>query len=177
MASPSNSQQSSTGPVCLSLLKFSYATVPMDSVAPVPWTHISSKRDLFAMFETARTRNLDGSVEERKKFKVLRDPEVMVIFLFKDISHIAISHSIGRARSRSPCPRGFGGHSTVEGCSSAQSGSKRGHHCQGSSHCNEVPDDGRTGDELQTTCLLHSLLCRSDDSRSDSRAMRATTML
>ena len=81
MASPSNSQPLSAGPVCLPLLKFSYATVPMDSVAPVPWTHISSKRNLFAVFETVRTRGLDGSVEERKKFKVLQDPEVMVIFL------------------------------------------------------------------------------------------------
>ena len=53
----------------------------MDSVAPVPWTHISSKQNLFAVFETVRTRSLDGSVEERKKFKVLRDPEVMVILL------------------------------------------------------------------------------------------------
>ena len=81
MASPSNSQPGSASPVCLALLKFSYATVPMDSVAPVPWTHISSKQNLFALFETIRTRSLDGTIEERKKFKVLRDPEVMVIFL------------------------------------------------------------------------------------------------
>ena len=79
MASPSNSQQSSAGPICLSLLKFSYATVPMDSVAPVPWVHISSKNNLFAIFEAARTRRIDGTVEERQKFKILRDPEVMVI--------------------------------------------------------------------------------------------------
>ena len=81
MASPSNSQSSSANPVYLALVKFSYATVPMDNVAPVPWTHISSKRDLVAMFETVRTRSHDGTIEERKKFKVLRDPEVMVIFL------------------------------------------------------------------------------------------------
>jgi hypothetical protein len=51
----------------------------LNSGLPVPWTHISSKNNLFAIFETSRARRIDGGVEERQKFKVLRDPEVMVI--------------------------------------------------------------------------------------------------
>lgn len=104
MASPSNSQPCSGGPVCLPLLKFSYATVPMDSVAPVPWTHLASKNNLFAMFETARTRGLDGQVEERKKFKVLRDPEVMVILQSQCPVSFIVSPTVGRTGPRDSRP-------------------------------------------------------------------------
>jgi hypothetical protein len=65
-------------PICLSLHKFSYATVSNESIAPIPWLHISTKNELFAVFETNCTQLGDGRVEQRQKFKVLRDPEVMV---------------------------------------------------------------------------------------------------
>lgn len=72
------SQQLSSSPLCLSLLKFSYATVFNESIAPIPWIHLSSKNSLFAVFETSPVQLDNGRVEERQRFKVLRDPEVMV---------------------------------------------------------------------------------------------------
>jgi hypothetical protein len=60
------------------LVKFSHATVPLGSVAPVPWVHISSKRELFASFDTVTSRDSTGISEERRKFRILRDPEIMV---------------------------------------------------------------------------------------------------
>ena len=62
----------------LELAKYSYATVPMNSVAPVPWIHIANTSSLLAYFETRRTSTPNGAIEERSVFKVLKDPEVMV---------------------------------------------------------------------------------------------------
>jgi hypothetical protein len=81
MASLPNSESSPLGSICLPLVKFSHATVPISSVAPVPWIHISSTRELFASFDTLTIKNSNGTNEERKKFRVLRDPEVMVTIL------------------------------------------------------------------------------------------------
>lgn len=78
MARPVSLYASLSSPISLQLLKFSYATVPMDSAAPVPWTHLSSKDRLVVHLTTVRSRCLDGTVEERAKFRVLQDPEVLV---------------------------------------------------------------------------------------------------
>ncbi|KIW99174.1 uncharacterized protein Z519_00837 [Cladophialophora bantiana CBS 173.52] len=76
---PSQGSQilSQLSPLCLPLLKFSYATVSNESIAPIPWIHLSSKDALFAIFETSPIQLEDGRAEERQKFKVLQDPEVM----------------------------------------------------------------------------------------------------
>lgn len=72
------SQKLSQSSLCLPLYKFSYATVSAESVAPIPWIHISGKSRLFAIFETNPVQLDDGRFEDRQKFKVLQDPEVMV---------------------------------------------------------------------------------------------------
>ncbi|KAJ9613936.1 hypothetical protein H2200_002072 [Cladophialophora chaetospira] len=68
---------SQLSPLCLPLLKFSYATVSNDNIVPIPWIHLSSKNALFAIFETSPVQLDDGRTEERQKFKVLKDPEIM----------------------------------------------------------------------------------------------------
>lgn len=45
---------------------------------PIPWTHISDKGHLFAVFETVAKQKYDGEFEEKRQFKVLAEPEVMV---------------------------------------------------------------------------------------------------
>lgn len=62
----------------LELAKYSYATVPMNSVAPVPWIHIANTSSLIAYFETRRSLGPSGGIEEQSVFKVLKDPEIMV---------------------------------------------------------------------------------------------------
>ncbi|EXJ76380.1 uncharacterized protein A1O5_00888 [Cladophialophora psammophila CBS 110553] len=76
---PSQGSQllSQSSSLCLPLLKFSYATVSNESIAPIPWIHLSSKDALFAIFESSPVQLEDGRTEERQKFKVLQDPEVM----------------------------------------------------------------------------------------------------
>jgi hypothetical protein len=64
--------------MCLPLYKFSYATVSAESIAPIPWIHVSGKNRLFAVFETTLVQLDDGRVDGRQKLKVLQDPEVMV---------------------------------------------------------------------------------------------------
>ncbi|KAK4948679.1 hypothetical protein LTR10_012683 [Elasticomyces elasticus] len=71
------SQKLARSPLCLPLSKFSYATVSNESIAPIPWLHISGKNRLFALFETSPTQMEGGRVEDRQKFKVLQDPEIM----------------------------------------------------------------------------------------------------
>ena len=78
MSSSQGASASPNGPVLLQLLKYSTATVPIDSVAPVPWKHLSNKNTLFAHFVTSRSRNLDGSIDERSAFRVLQDPDILV---------------------------------------------------------------------------------------------------
>lgn len=79
MPSQGSQPLSQPSPLCLPLLKFSYATVSDDNIVPIPWIHLSSKNALFAIFETSAVRLEDGRSEGRKKFKVLKDPEVMVL--------------------------------------------------------------------------------------------------
>lgn len=65
-------------PICLSLQKFSHATVVQNSVGPLPWNHIVSHGDIFALFETVRTLDADGTMRDCKRFKIVQDPNVMV---------------------------------------------------------------------------------------------------
>jgi hypothetical protein len=78
MASPGSQHAAQLAPLCLSLHKYSYATVSNESIAPIPWIHLSSKTTLFGIFETVPVQLEDGSSEDRQKFKILNDPEVMV---------------------------------------------------------------------------------------------------
>ncbi|RMZ77221.1 hypothetical protein DV738_g4458, partial [Chaetothyriales sp. CBS 135597] len=71
------SQGSQGGPLLLDLAKYSYATLPMNSVGPVPWIHISNTVSLVALFETRRSLGGQGDVQEKSIFKVLKDPEIM----------------------------------------------------------------------------------------------------
>ena len=67
-----------SGSLSLPLSKFSYATVFDDSTGPVPWTHVSTRGDLFAVFEDARSHSSQRNFRQEKSFRVIRDPEVMV---------------------------------------------------------------------------------------------------
>ncbi|KIW80176.1 hypothetical protein Z517_06791 [Fonsecaea pedrosoi CBS 271.37] len=77
MPSQTTANISQSFPLCLPLEKFSYATMPNESILPIPWIHLHSKDTLFAIFETGPVQLEDGRVEERQTFKVLHDPEVM----------------------------------------------------------------------------------------------------
>ncbi|ETI19351.1 hypothetical protein G647_09183 [Cladophialophora carrionii CBS 160.54] len=77
MPSQGSQPLSQSSPLCLPLVKFSYATVSNDNIVPIPWIHLSSKNALFAVFETSPVHLEDGRTEDRQKFKVLKDPEVM----------------------------------------------------------------------------------------------------
>lgn len=65
-------------PICLPLAKLSYATVIIDSTGPIPWTHLVSQGDIFAVFETVRTLDSDGATRDSKRFKIVQDPNIMV---------------------------------------------------------------------------------------------------
>jgi hypothetical protein len=78
MSSSTLSQPSAIGPASFSLSKFSFATVSGELVKPIPWTHISDKGHLFAVFEQVAMPEYNGKVTEKSQFKVLADPEVMV---------------------------------------------------------------------------------------------------
>lgn len=78
MTSHSSQDTLKVGPLCLPLAKFSYATVSDDKLRPIPWTHLSSKSHLFAVFETTRTQNSQGHITDQRIFKVMQDPNIMV---------------------------------------------------------------------------------------------------
>jgi hypothetical protein len=65
-------------PICLSLQKFSSAVILRDSNGPLPWTHLASRGELFAIFDTVRNVRSDGTIQDAKRFKILRDPDVLV---------------------------------------------------------------------------------------------------
>lgn len=65
-------------PICLPLQKFSYATVYNNSSAPLPWIHVVSQGDIFAVFETKRTLSSDGSTKDTRRFKIVQDPNIKV---------------------------------------------------------------------------------------------------
>ncbi|KAL9621501.1 MAG: hypothetical protein Q9160_004031 [Pyrenula sp. 1 TL-2023] len=58
-------------PIVLPLVKYSYATVSSDHVAPLPWTHISENK-LFAVFATVRIQT-STELEEQQRFRVVND--------------------------------------------------------------------------------------------------------
>ncbi|KPI39986.1 uncharacterized protein AB675_11442 [Cyphellophora attinorum] len=64
-------------PICLSLQKFSSAVILRDSNGPLPWTHLASRGELFAIFDTVRHVRSDGTIQDAKRFKILRDPDVL----------------------------------------------------------------------------------------------------
>lgn len=66
------------GPESFPLSKFSFATVSGELVRPIPWTHISDKGHLFAVFENVATAKRDGKVEGKSQFKVLAEAEILV---------------------------------------------------------------------------------------------------
>ena len=81
MPSESSQDSSQIGPLCLPLLKLSYATVSDGNISPIPWTHLSSKTDLWAIFDTVRMEDSQGQVSTQRLFKVIKEPEVMVFSL------------------------------------------------------------------------------------------------
>lgn len=58
-------------PIVLPLVKYSYATVSSDHVAPLPWTHISENK-LFAVFATVRIQT-SSELEEQQRFRIVND--------------------------------------------------------------------------------------------------------
>ena len=78
MQSQSSQDSSFSGPLSLSLSKFSHATVPEDSNAPIPWVHLSSRGNLFAVFEKCRSWNHQGQLHDQSNFRVTNGAEVMV---------------------------------------------------------------------------------------------------
>ena len=81
MPSQTPREPSQMGPLCLPLVKYSYATVSDNKPRPIPWTHLSSRSNLFAVFENMRFQNSQGQVTDQRVFKVMQDPNIMVVFL------------------------------------------------------------------------------------------------
>ena len=78
MQSQCSQDSFSAGPISLSLSKFSYATVSEDSNAPIPWLHLSSKGNLFAVFQNGRTLDRLGHHQDQSRFRVVNGTEIMV---------------------------------------------------------------------------------------------------
>ncbi len=78
MQSQGSQDSSSNGYLTLSLSKFSYATVSEDTVAPIPWIHLSSKGNLDARFENVALPDQFGQIQEQRKFRVINGNEIMV---------------------------------------------------------------------------------------------------
>jgi hypothetical protein len=78
MSSQALPQLSAVGPTSFPLSKFSFATVSGELVKPIPWTHISDKGHLFAVFENVFLPKYDGIFEDKSQFKVLAEPELLV---------------------------------------------------------------------------------------------------
>lgn len=78
MSSHTFSQRPLVRPTSFPLSKFSFATVSGELVKPIPWTHISDKGHLFAVFENVATMKRDVESEEKSQFKVLAEAEILV---------------------------------------------------------------------------------------------------
>ena len=78
MPSHASSQLPVVGPASFPLSKFSFATVSGEYVKPIPWTHVSDRGHLFAVFETVSLSKHNGTNYEKSQFKVLAEAEVMV---------------------------------------------------------------------------------------------------
>lgn len=86
-ATKSQSASLPSSPICLPLQKFSTAIVPRNSVGPLPWTHLPSHGNLFAIFDTVRTVRSDGRTTDSKRFKILQDPDVLVWTILLTVRH------------------------------------------------------------------------------------------
>lgn len=78
MQSQCSPDSSFSGPLSLSLSKFSYSTVSEDSNAPIAWVHLSSKGDLVGVFEKFRSLDLQGQLHDQSRFRVTNGAEIMV---------------------------------------------------------------------------------------------------
>jgi hypothetical protein len=76
--SPNSPTSRPSLPISFPLSKFSYATVLEGTTAPIPWTHISSKGGLSAVFQIAPEQDPQGLGQDRRMFKVVNGTEVMV---------------------------------------------------------------------------------------------------
>ena len=74
----SNSSSQVVGPISIPLVRFSYATVAVDSITPIPWTHLSSYGNLFVAFDTVRVHREDGVIEEHSELKIVNGAERLV---------------------------------------------------------------------------------------------------
>ena len=78
MVSQYSPDSSFSSPLSLSLSKFSYATMPEDSNAPISWTHISNKGSLSAVFEKGRSCDHSGQLHDQSRFRIVNGTEIMV---------------------------------------------------------------------------------------------------
>lgn len=78
MSYPAFPKPPGPGPSCFPLAKFSFATVSGEFIKPIPWTHVSDRGHLFAVFENVSLPKHEGEVEDKSQFRVLAEPEVMV---------------------------------------------------------------------------------------------------
>lgn len=173
--SSQGTQKLSSSPLCLPLLKFSYATVSSESIAPIPWIHLSSKNSLFAVFETSPVQLENGCVEERQKFKVLRDPEVMVREDFERCVRCVVDLPLA----------GRIGPQCFVGRRPSCNGSSTEHHvssnprsdcdCQSPNDCYEISHAQWTGDRNQTQSIPCLQCFRYDVFKSALPRMRITT--
>ena len=77
----SQSSQERVGPLCLQLVKYSYATVSTGHVAPIPWLHLSRQHNLVVVFDTLRAQSSQGDITESTTFKIMKEAEVLVDIL------------------------------------------------------------------------------------------------
>ena len=74
----SNNSSQAVGPVSIPLVRFSYATVVVESTTPIPWTHLSSYGNLFVAFDTVRVHREGGVIEEHSELKIVNGAERLV---------------------------------------------------------------------------------------------------
>ncbi len=79
MATFSQSSQPSPtyGPTSLSLYKLSFCTTAMPG-AKMVWTHLSSRANMFAVFDRVRSIGLGGSISESRILKLTCEADLLV---------------------------------------------------------------------------------------------------
>ena len=66
-----------SGPVSLTLFKLSFCTTATLK-SNLLWTHLPSRDDLFAVFDSVFHKDLEGSVTEKKVLKLIRGGDLLV---------------------------------------------------------------------------------------------------